>query len=500
MALSDEAVQRRERLACMATRVEAVLAALPTPELSPSPAIEDYYAQPPQGLLRTVETDLAQVGPEVQALVTRRSQLEEQRGSLARYEATLRQLLPLVPTLIDLEHYAMTAVWVERRYRAALEMLARQLEELTAGQCEVVSREVDQDALVAMLIFPKRQTGAVNELLGRENIAQLRLPSEFTGQPFEAALANIRRRLWTIPQELAEVDAQQAALAHTWRPRLLTWQALLHGHLAQIDVCTNLGQTDYTFIIEGWIPERRLPELRAALEREVGTEVLVTELPLRPEEQAQAPVMFDNPRLVSPFEPLLRLLALPRYGAFDPTLLLSLFLPLFFGMILGDVAYGSLSGCQGYGYGNARLRARRSRLLTEADYSALLARAHIEDVITALTETPYKDDIEAALLRVRGVGCVFEAVRTNLTRTLHEVREFFAGEPRLLVDLLLRRWDRHNLLTILRGQSREVPAEEVWSAIVPVGQLDEVVLRELARQPGLRAVIDLLTTLAVALC
>lgn len=149
---------------------------------------------------------------------------------------------------------------------------------------------------------------------------------------------------------------------------------------------------------------------------------------------------------------------------------------------------------QGYGYGNARLRARRSRLLTQADYHALLAKARIEDVITALTETPYKDDVQAALLRARGVQCVFAAVRTNLTRTLHEVRGFFEGEPRLLVDILLRRWDRHNLLTILRGQSQEAPPEEVLSAIVPVGRLDAVALRELARQPGLRAVIDLMTT------
>jgi V/A-type H+-transporting ATPase subunit I len=33
-------------------------------------------------------------------------------------------------------------------------------------------------------------------------------------------------------------------------------------------------------------------------------------------------------------------LALPRYGDFDPSPLMALFFPLFFGMILGDVAYG----------------------------------------------------------------------------------------------------------------------------------------------------------------
>ncbi len=148
----------------------------------------------------------------------------------------------------------------------------------------------------------------------------------------------------------------------------------------------------------------------------------------------------------------------------------------------------------GYGYGNARLRAKRSRLLTGADYNSLLAKTTVEELITALAETPYKENIEAALLRTEGVRCIYEAVRTHLVQTLLKIRHFFEGEPQRLIDLLLRRWDRHNLLAILRGQSQEASAETVMSVIVPVGQLDPVALRELARQPGLRAALDLMTT------
>lgn len=148
----------------------------------------------------------------------------------------------------------------------------------------------------------------------------------------------------------------------------------------------------------------------------------------------------------------------------------------------------------GYDYGNARLRAMGSRLFGEADYHSLLAKANIEELITALAATPYQEDIAAALSRFQGVHCVLEAVRTNLTGTLRQLRDFFEGEPRRLIDLVLRRWDRHNLLTILRGQSQEIPAETVISALIPLGEVDEVSLRELARQPSLRAVIDLMTT------
>ena len=342
MTVNDEAIQLRERLAYMGTRVEAVLAALPALGLPSILEYEDYYVRPADQFLGAVETDLVKVEPLTQALTTRRDQLEEQLGSLPRYEATLRQLLPLVPSLIDLELYTVTAIWVDHHYQAVLETITRQLEDLTEGLCEVISREVDQDIQAVLLVFPKAQVEAVNKLLGQENISQVRLPTEFSDQPLEKALSQMRQRLRAIPRELTEIEAQQAELAQRWRPRLLAWQALLRDQLAQIDVCTNFGQTDYTFVIEGWLPECRLAEVRSTLEHEVGDEVVITELPPRPEQQENTPVAFDNPSFVKPFEPLVGLLALPKYAAFDPTPLMAIFLPIFFGLMLGDIAYGAI--------------------------------------------------------------------------------------------------------------------------------------------------------------
>ena len=46
--------------------------------------------------------------------------------------------------------------------------------------------------------------------------------------------------------------------------------------------------------------------------------------------------------MAKPFESLVKLLALPRYGHLDPTQLMAFFFPIFFGMMLGDVAYGAI--------------------------------------------------------------------------------------------------------------------------------------------------------------
>jgi vacuolar-type H+-ATPase subunit C/Vma6 len=135
----------------------------------------------------------------------------------------------------------------------------------------------------------------------------------------------------------------------------------------------------------------------------------------------------------------------------------------------------------------------RSRLLKPADYDNLLARPNAEELISALSDSPYQPDIETALVLVGAERCVFEAVRLNFSRTLRQIQQFYADEARELIGLPLRRWDRDNLLAILRGQSHEIAAKTVLTSVIPVGQIDEIALRELARQPGLQAAIDLMT-------
>jgi V/A-type H+-transporting ATPase subunit I len=52
------------------------------------------------------------------------------------------------------------------------------------------------------------------------------------------------------------------------------------------------------------------------------------------------PTKIENPSLVRPYELITRLFAIPEYKEFDPSLLIFVFFPIMFGLILGDVAYG----------------------------------------------------------------------------------------------------------------------------------------------------------------
>jgi V/A-type H+-transporting ATPase subunit I len=90
----------------------------------------------------------------------------------------------------------------------------------------------------------------------------------------------------------------------------------------------------------GWVPAEEFNQLEEALRQHIGEAVYVQQLPLTPEIEKRAPVNLKNPGPAKPFESLVSLLALPRYGHIDPTQLMALFMPIFFGMILGDLGYG----------------------------------------------------------------------------------------------------------------------------------------------------------------
>jgi V/A-type H+/Na+-transporting ATPase subunit C len=146
-----------------------------------------------------------------------------------------------------------------------------------------------------------------------------------------------------------------------------------------------------------------------------------------------------------------------------------------------------------FDYGNARLRARKAGLLGRSDYDELLGK-DLDGQLAALAETPYGPDLKHAAGRATGLRALHEAVRGHIARSLEEVRGFYQGRARALLDLILSRWDLDNLLSLLRGAATGATAEETTARIVPIGRLDEAAATEAAAQPDLERVVELLVS------
>ena len=151
-----------------------------------------------------------------------------------------------------------------------------------------------------------------------------------------------------------------------------------------------------------------------------------------------------------------------------------------------------------YDYGNARVHVMKSRLLPRHELETLADAGSLQGLIAALTKTVYQKSVEAALTRAAGMQCIDEALRTDLVNTVGKVRGFYMESAGKMVAIILRTYDIHNLKAILRGLSKNVPAGDILTVLLPIGELNMSVLRELAQLNNPREAIDLLASMGLS--
>ncbi len=344
LRLDRDMVRAQEELAYLVARIEGLWSTLGANQHPSGPPPIEHAASEATvaDCVSQAHAGVDALGPRVQALVTRREALEAEQASLPRYEATLRKLLPIVPASARDTTNTSIGVLVSRAHLGVLDTIAERVLNLTGGRAEIVAEDVDAVTRAMLIVVPREFAAEIETLLGREDISRLRLPAGFENQPPDAAVAALSHRLAVIPQELSQIKTDLAALAAEWQPRLARWHACLRERLEELAVLAHFGETDQTFVLFGWTPEREVPRVRAALAANSGEAVIMQLLPLTPEEEERTPVALSNPGPARPFQSLVRLFALPRYHGIDPTLLIAFFIPIFFGMMLGDVGYGAL--------------------------------------------------------------------------------------------------------------------------------------------------------------
>ncbi len=119
---------------------------------------------------------------------------------------------------------------------------------------------------------------------------------------------------------------------------LLQYEDFLSSEIEKMEAPLRFTTTKNTFIVEGWIPEKKYQELESILKKKFGDRVNLDKIKYSDEEPV--PVEFKHPSPVKPFELLLELFEYPKTREIDPTFAIFITFPLFYGIMLGDIGYG----------------------------------------------------------------------------------------------------------------------------------------------------------------
>jgi len=319
-----------------AERAAALAARLPPahPADRPEPLPEPGGA----GLLAR----LGELEEEVGSRTDRRSALVEEQESVARFERLMVALSPIrhrVDPGLSPEIHGLFL----KEDPEALALLAQETGRITGGNYDLDARPLGDGHVGVLLTVPRSASRELATLLFAHGVEEVRLPPGFAGKPLIEVLLLLAARRRAIPRELAELDAALSRLSSLFVPSLKRAERDARAALARLRATGQCGTTRFAFVVAGWTPEERVATLRAAAEAELGGAVALLSHAPDPSEWGQVPVVLRNRAWLQPFQLLLALVPLPRYGSVDPTPWLAVTFPLFFGFVLGDAAFGLLA-------------------------------------------------------------------------------------------------------------------------------------------------------------
>lgn len=406
----------------------------------------DVSPLPPEELQRHLEGfagELRKARAERQRLQERRRALERELEHLKVQEAHLRVLAPLkvdIGHLFRLDRFAVFAgTMPDYRYQSLERSLHRYPHLLLPYQRY-------RHRVQLLVVCLREDADEVEAALEAALFRPLELPRELHGEPEEARHL-LEEKEGELRRELAALKEEEARWEEWRRQKAGELGDFLKVNAAVFEAHGLAGRTREAALVTGWVPKRELRGLREAVRGNQEWILEARELSFRTatdRDGLPVPTQLRNPRILRPFESLVRLYGLPRYGGFDPTVIFSLLFVGLFGMMFGDLGHGFVLFLAGV---LLRLWARRpglkrtGALLVPVGLSSMLfgmlygSFFGYEDIIPALWFHPMDAINDLLLYAIAiGAGVIVVGIVANIVAKLLQAR---------YADLL---WERFGIL------------------------------------------------------
>ena len=279
-------------------------------------------------LQERIEQELPAIEQEVEDLLSRRSTLENQKKEI---EQKIDLLLPFTDVPVDLP--------MLRGYRTMAVIAGYLAKRISLNvPCEEYYSESKRGNLL-IVVTPNEYRPEVERMLLDAHFQAIPIPDEKGSAKDRIAEYQVQAK--SVEQEISGISEKIQALKANHAGFLVACDELLSMDVERAEVPLRFATTDHAFIAEGWVPSDTVRPLTEDLVTASGGRAFVTELPIQKGKDV-VPVEYDNISFARPTQFLMDIYSRPKYTELDPTLIVSIVFPIFFGLILGDVGYGAL--------------------------------------------------------------------------------------------------------------------------------------------------------------
>jgi V/A-type H+/Na+-transporting ATPase subunit I len=285
-----------------------------------------------------------QIVADLESRLRRIDQRREELGRLNEHlelvTVFLAQLRDLNGASVDLRKFRWTRLAVGT---LPLSEFSRLQEEDRYSHAYPFVREKHQ--VLAAFLTSGRHRLDLDRDLAAAGFRPLHLPGAFAG-PYREEWLRAQDLLRKVRRHLARLNDKVDAIWMENRTRLQDYQCSANAEARLLEARRSFGFTDRAAILSGWVPRRRIGDLKRALRNICGERFSIRVAEAKGD---QTPVQLYNAWAVRPFQKLLGVYGTPAYGEFEPTLLLAVGFLVMFGMMFGDLGQGLVLVALGWG-------------------------------------------------------------------------------------------------------------------------------------------------------
>ncbi|MEM0449767.1 MAG: V-type ATP synthase subunit I [Methanomassiliicoccales archaeon] len=304
---------------------------------------------------KDLDSAISTLSKEISEALEKKNQLT---SKLQELDSTRKQVEPFASLPLDLEMYRGYSFLVV--FTGFVKSISE--EDLT-GKIKNFELFLSPDKRFLALFVAKEEAAEAQKLLVQNGYMEY-LPPRLDGSP-EKVISTLDGEIASVKAKIEEAESHIASLRERYQSFMLASDEELSIQVEKAELPLRMGATEHAFVLDGWVPTKNVLALQKALDEKVGTgchlEVLETvprRMHIHPEEAKPGTekihVVEEPPSKLSPgktigkFSFLTELISIPKYNELDPTNILSITFPLFFGLMVGDLAYGVAFSILGY--------------------------------------------------------------------------------------------------------------------------------------------------------
>ena len=277
--------------------------------------------------------------------------------------------------------------------------------EIVKMNLTIIEAEREENFLWLIYFMPNNITDKVDSFFKVMKFERVWLPGEITGTPIEFInkvnkfIEQNNNSIERIQKQLEEYRESigKNLLNNYYQLKLLEKINKIKKYMAH----DNKG----AFYFVGWIPEQNLKALIPKLEKD---EIEYT-IKNHDEVATIPPTKLENPKIVKPFESIVKMYGVPNYSELDPSIFVAITAFLMFGFMFGDVGQGFVILVIGLilmkmkkSLGSIFLAGGISAILFGIVYGSVFGK---EDIIKGIIPSPM-DNITNMLIAGIAVGAV----------------------------------------------------------------------------------------------